>query len=136
MSEEMKKDMNNENQENKDQAPDAYQHDKEPDKPVEPKAGFWKKAKTFGKQKVLPAAKLVGKGVVTGVSMAGAALGTAYLIGMAIGGYTATKGETKTDSTTDGDQETAATAEKPADPEKTDDVQIVLTESNIQTTEE
>jgi hypothetical protein len=142
MSEEMKKDMNNENQNNnQDQAPAADQQKQETpaaeDKKPE-KVGFMTKVKTFGKEKVVPAAKLVCKGVAKGASIAGGALATAYLIGMAIGGYTAVKGKTDAEAT---DQEQSsseepATAEKPADPEKTDDVQIVLTESNIQTTDE
>lgn len=143
MSEEMKNnELNNENQENKDQAPATEPKQETPaaeDKKSE-KIGFGTKVKNFGKEKVIPAAKLVGKGVAKGASIAGGALATAYLIGMAIGGYTAVKGKNSTEESTDQANETSssesATEDKPADPEKTDDVQVILTESNIQTTEE
>ena len=102
--------------------------DKKPEK-----VGFGTKIKNFGKEKVVPAAKLVGKGVAKGASIAGGALATAYLIGMAIGGYTAIKGKTD-DESKDQEQsssEESATAEKPADDQK-DDIQVVLNENNVQ----
>ena len=101
--------------------------DKKPEK-----VGFFKKVKTFGKDKVVPAAKMVGKGVAKGASIAGGALATAYLIGMAIGGYTAIKSKTDEESA---DQEQSSSeetaAEKPAEDQK-DDVQVVLNENNVQ----
>jgi len=128
MSEE--KNMNNEiKEEGKVEAPAADQQNDKPDKPEKPKKdGFFKKLKTFGKKKVLPTAKLIGKGAVAGASMAGAALGTAFLIGMAVGGYSSAKGE-QNEEASDGDQaDTAAEAEKPAE---TDDVTVSLSESNV-----
>lgn len=101
--------------------------DKKADKP-----GFFKKIKTFGKEKAIPAAKLVGKGVAKGASIAGGALATAYLIGMAIGGYTAVKGNKTEEESSDDqatDQQTQEdAAEKPAD----QDVQVSPTEQNVQ----
>lgn len=130
MSEEIK---NNEikNEEVNDQAPAAEQQKpEEPKKDDKPeKVGFFQKVKTFGKEKVLPTAKLVGKGVVTGVSMAGAALGTAYLIGCAIGGYSAAKGNTDEEKTDEDGTAEVQEAEKPAD--QTDDVQVSLNEANV-----
>ena len=99
------------------------------------KIGFGTKVKNFGKEKVIPAAKLVGKGVAKGASIAGGALATAYLIGMAIGGYTAIKGKNSTEESTDQEQSSSsepATAEKPVEDQKTDDVQISLNENNVQ----
>lgn len=128
MSEELK---NNEikNEEVKDQAPAAEQQKPEEPKNDKPeKVGFLKKVKTFGKEKVLPTAKLVGKGVVTGVSMAGAALGTAYLIGLAIGGYSAAKEKTDEEKT-EGETAEVQEAEKPAD--QTDNVEVSLNENNV-----
>lgn len=129
MSEEMK---NNEikNEEVKDQAPAAEQQKPEEPKNDKPeKVGFFQKVKTFGKEKVLPVGKAIGKGVVTGASMAGAALGTAYLIGMAIGGYSAAKGNTDEEKTDEGETAEVQEAEKPAD--QTDDVQVSLNENNV-----
>lgn len=118
------------NEEVKDQAPAAEQQKPEEPKNDKPeKVGFLKKVKTFGKEKVLPTAKLVGKGVVTGVSMAGAALGTAYLIGCAIGGYSAAKEKTDEEKTDEGETAEVQEAEKPAD--QTDDVQVSLNEANV-----
>lgn len=130
MSEEMK---NNEikNEEVKDQAPAAEQQKPEEPKNDKPeKVGFFHKVKTFGKEKVLPVGKAIGKGVVTGASMAGAALGTAYLIGMAIGGYSAAKGNTDEAKTDEGETAEVQEAEKPAD--QTDDVHVSLNENNVQ----
>ena len=93
--------------------------------------GFGTKVKNFGKEKVIPAAKLVGKGMAKGASIAGGALATAYLIGMAIGGYTAVKGKNSTEESTDQANETSiseSAEEKPAD----QDVQVVLNENNVQ----
>lgn len=129
MSEEMKNNEIN-NEEVKDQAPAAEQQKPEEPKNDKPeKVGFFQKVKTFGKKKVLPTAKLVGKGVVTGVSMAGAALGTAYLIGLAMGGYSAAKGNTDEEKTDEGETAEVQEAEKPAD--QTDDVKISLDENNV-----
>lgn len=106
----------------------AAAEDKKPEK-----VGFFKRVKTFGKEKVVPAAKMVGKGVAKGASIAGGALATAYLIVMAIGGYTAIKSKTDEESA---DQEQfsseESTAEKPAEDQKTDDVQVSLNENNVQ----
>lgn len=97
------------------------------------KIGFMQKCKNFGKNKVVPAAKLVGKGVAKGASIAGGALATAYLIGMAIGGYAAVKAKGTTEESDQAEQSSSsesATAEKPADDQK-DDVQVVLNENNV-----
>lgn len=98
------------------------------------KIGFGTRVKNFGKEKVVPAAKLIGKGVAKGASIAGGALATAYLIGMAIGGYTAVKGKTSEESTSQADETSSSESaeEKPADDQK-DDVQVVLNENNVQT---
>lgn len=136
MSEEMKKVNETEEMNQNDQAPVADQpkqetpaaEDKKPEK-----VGFFKKVKTFGKEKVVPAAKMVGKGVAKGASIAGGALATAYLIGMAIGGYTAIKSKTD-EGSADQEQSSSsesATAEKPVEDQKTD-VQVSLTEQNVQ----
>lgn len=130
MSEEMKNMNESNDKEVKDQAPAAEQQKpEEPKKDDKPeKVGFFQKVKTFGKEKVLPTAKLVGKGVVTGVSMAGAALGTAYLIGLAMGGYSAAKGNTDEEKTDEGETAEVQEAEKPADQT---DVQVSLNENNV-----
>lgn len=99
------------------------------EEPAKKKDGFMAKAKKFGKEKVLPVGKAIGKGVVTGASMAGAALGTAYLIGLAIGGYTTATGKKDDAETTDDNAESSAAEEKPAD--QTDDVQVSLNEANV-----
>ncbi len=139
MSEETRKDMNNENQENKDQAPatEPKQETSAAEDNKSEKIGFMQKCKNFGKNKVVPAAKLVGKGVAKGASIAGGALATAYLIGMAIGGYAAVKGKNATEESDQAEQSSSnePAADKSADPEKTDDVQVVLTETNIATEE-
>ena len=135
MSEEIKKNETTEmNQENQAPAADQQKQETPAAEDTKPeKVGFFKKVKTFGKENVIPAAKLVGKGVAKGASIAGGALATAYLIGMAIGGYTAVKSKTDAEST-DQEQsssEETATAEKPED--QKDDVQVVLNENNVQT---
>ena len=131
---EMENKVNETTEEKKDQAPATEPKQETPaaeDKKSE-KIGFGTKVKNFGKEKVIPAAKLVGKGVAKGASIAGGALATAYLIGMAIGGYTAVKGKNSTEESTDQADETSssesATDEKPAD----QDVQVVLNENNVQ----
>lgn len=119
----------NETTENQVNDQPATEQPKTEDKPVkEKKDGFLAKAKKFGKEKVLPVGKAIGKGVVTGASMAGAALGTAYLIGLAIGGYTTATGK-KDDAETTDDNAESSTEEKPA--ETTDDVQVSLNEANV-----
>lgn len=134
---EMENKVNETTEEKKDQAPATEPKQETPaaeDKKSE-KIGFGTKVKNFGKEKVIPAAKLVGKGVAKGASIAGGALATAYLIGMAIGGYTAVKGKNSTEESTDQANETSssesAEAEKPADDQK-DDVQVSLNENNVQ----
>ena len=131
---EMENKVNETTEEKKDQAPATEPKQETPaaeDKKSE-KIGFGTKVKNFGKEKVIPAAKLVGKGVAKGASIAGGALATAYLIGMAIGGYTAVKGKNSTEESTDQANEASssesATDEKPAD----QDVQVVLNENNVQ----
>lgn len=131
---EMENKVNEATEEKKDQAPATEPKQETPaaeDKKSE-KIGFGTKVKNFGKEKVIPAAKLVGKGVAKGASIAGGALATAYLIGMAIGGYTAVKGKNSTEESTDQANETSssesATEDKPAD----QDVQVVLNENNVQ----
>lgn len=110
-----------------DQAP-ATEQPKTEEPAKEKKDGFLTKAKRFGKEKVLPVGKAIGKGVVTGASMAGAALGTAYLIGLAIGGYTTATAK-KDDAETTDDNAESSTEEKPAD--QTDDVKVSLNENNV-----
>ena len=88
------------------------------------KPGFVQRAKTFGKEKVLPAAKFVGKGLVKGAAVAGGALGTAFLIGMAAGGYSAIKGNAEEESSDNG----TTTTDQPVDQS---DVQISLNENNV-----
>lgn len=134
---EMENKVNETTEEKKDQAPATEPKQETPaaeDKKSE-KIGFGTKVKNFGKEKVIPAVKLVGKGVAKGASMAGGALATAYLIGMAIGGYTAVKGKNSTEESTDQANETSssesATEDKPADDQK-DDVQVSLNENNVQ----
>lgn len=105
------------------------QKSEEPKNDKPEKDGFLAKAKKFGKEKVLPVGKAIGKGVVTGASMAGAALGTAYLIGLAIGGYTTATGKKDDAETTDDNAESSATEEKPAD--QTDEVKVSLNEANV-----
>ena len=130
---EMENKVNETTEEKKDQAPATEPKQETPaaeDKKSE-KIGFGTKVKNFGKEKVIPAAKLVGKGVAKGASIAGGALATAYLIGMAIGGYTAVKGKNSTEESTDQANETSSSEsaeEKPAD----QDVQVVLNENNVQ----
>ena len=130
---EMENKVNETTEEKKDQAPATEPKQETPaaeDKKSE-KIGFGTKVKNFGKEKVIPAAKLVGKGVAKGASIAGGALATAYLIGMAIGGYTAVKGKNSTEESTDQADETSnseSAEEKPAD----QDVQVVLNENNVQ----
>lgn len=120
----------NETTENQVNDQPATEQPKTEDKPAkEKKDGFLAKAKRFGKEKVLPVGKAIGKGVVTGASMAGAALGTAYLIGMAIGGYSAAKGNTDEEKTDEGETAEVQEAEKPAD--QTDDVKVSLNENNV-----
>lgn len=120
----------NETTENQVNDQPATEQPKTEDKPAkEKKDGFLAKAKRFGKEKVLPVGKAIGKGVVTGASMAGAALGTAYLIGLAIGGYTTATAKKDDAETTDDNAESSATEEKPA--ETTDDVQVSLNEANV-----
>ena len=132
MSEEKKENMTTE--EKKDQAPATEPKQETPaaeDNKSE-KIGFGTKVKNFGKEKVIPAAKLVGKGVAKGASIAGGALATAYLIGMAIGGYTAVKAKNSEESTDQADETSSsepATDERPAD----QNVQVVLNENNVQT---
>ena len=131
---EMENKVNETTEEKKDQAPATEPKQETPaaeDNKSE-KIGFGTKVKNFGKNKVIPAAKLVGKGVAKGASIAGGALATAYLIGMAIGGYTAVKGKNSTEESTDQADETSssesATEEKPAD----QNVQVSLNENNVQ----
>lgn len=129
MSEEKKENMTTE--EKKDQATEPKQETPAAEDNKSEKIGFGTKVKNFGKEKVIPAAKLVGKGVAKGASIAGGALATAYLIGMAIGGYTAVKGKNSTEESTDQASETSSSEsaeEKPAD----QDVQVVLNENNVQ----
>lgn len=132
---EMENKVNETTEEKKDQAPAATEPKQETPAAEDNKSekiGFGTKVKNFGKNKVIPAAKLVGKGVAKGASIAGGALATAYLIGMAIGGYTAVKGKNSTEESTDQANETSssesATDEKPAD----QDVQVSLNENNVQ----
>ena len=130
MSEEKKENMTTE--EKKDQAPATEPKQETPaaeDNKSE-KIGFGTKIKNFGKEKVIPAAKLVGKGVAKGASIAGGALATAYLIGMAIGGYTAVKAKNAEESTDQADETSSSESaeEKPAD----QNVQVVLNENNVQ----
>ena len=130
---EMENKVNETTEEKKDQAQQAADQQNTAaaeDKPE--KVGFGTKVKNFGKEKLIPAAKLVGKGVAKGASIAGGALATAYLIGMAIGGYTAVKGKTDAGSTDQEQSSNNAEAEKPADDQK-DDVQVSLNENNVQT---
>lgn len=78
MAEEMKKNMETENNENANQTPEQETHEEE-------RVSFLDKVKTFGKEKVVPAAKIVGKTAKNVCTIAGGIVLGSFALGVIAG---------------------------------------------------